>query len=227
MLITIDNVLGPQEVAQFRDQLDSADWQDGARSAGTLASQVKRNVQLDEHSELASNLGNHILRCLGRHPTFIAAALPREIYPPRFNRYEAGGAYGLHIDSAIMPLAGTRKNLRSDLAATLFLSAPGDYDGGELKIETAFGAQAVKLEAGAMVLYPASSLHRVTPVTRGARVAAFFWIESMVGDEGERAILFELDQTIQALTTVLGPSDEKLLRLTGVYHNLLRRRAIT
>lgn len=227
MLITIDNVLSEQEVAQFRGHLDRAKWLDGARSAGTLAGQVKHNLQLDGEGELATTLGQHILRRLGQHPTFIAAALPRDIYPPRFNRYQAGGAYGLHIDSAIMPLPGTGKHLRSDLAATLFLSAPGDYDGGELEIETAFGAQAVKLEAGALVLYPASSLHRVTPVTRGARLAAFFWVESMVGDDGERALLFELDQTIQALTTVVGPDDHNLLRLTGIYHNLLRRRAIT
>lgn len=227
MLITIDDVLSAQEVAQFRDHLDRAEWLDGARTAGTLASQVKRNLQLDDEGELATTLGQHILRCLGKHPTFIAAALPREIYPPKFNRYQAGGAYGLHIDSAIMPLPGTRKNLRSDLAATLFLSGPGHYEGGELEIETPFGAQSVKLEAGAMVLYPASSLHRVTPVTRGARVAAFFWIESMVGDDAERALLFELDQAIQGLTQVVGPDDHNLLRLTGVYHNLLRRRAVT
>ena len=227
MLITIDNVLSQDEVAGFRAHLDSADWLDGASTAGSLASQVKSNAQLDDDAEPALSLGRHILRCLGHNPTFIAAALPREIHPPKFNRYQTGGGYGLHVDSAIMPLPGTRKNLRSDLAATLFLSGPGEYDGGELEIETPFGAQAVKLEAGDMVLYPASSLHRVTPVTRGARLAAFFWVESMVADEGERALMFELDQAIQALTPVVGPGDGNLLRLTGVYHNMLRRRAIT
>ncbi len=227
MLITIDHVLSADEVRQFRAHLDQADWHDGARTAGTLARAVKSNLQLDDQSELAVGLGNHIVRSLGNHPTFIAAALPREIYPPKFNRYQDGGGYGLHIDSAVMPLPGTRKNVRTDLAATLFLSDPDEYDGGELEIETAFGAQCVKLDAGAMVLYPASSLHRVTPVTRGARVAAFFWIESLVAGDAERAMLFDLDQTIQALTPVLGTTDDKLLRLTGVYHNLLRRFAIT
>ena len=227
MLITIENVLSDDEVRQFRAHLDQADWKDGARTAGSVAREVKRNEQIDDGSDLAVSLGNHILRCLGNHPTFIAAALPREIYPPKFNRYQDGGTYGLHIDSAVMTLPGTRKNLRSDLAATLFLADPDDYDGGELEIETGFGAQSVKLAAGDMVLYPASSLHRVTPVTRGARLAAFFWIESLVGDEAERTMLFDLDQTIQALTPVLGTTDAKLLQLTGLYHNLLRRWAIT
>ncbi|SHG39182.1 Fe2+-dependent dioxygenase [Massilia sp. CF038] len=227
MLITIEQVLSKDEVRQFRAHLDGADWQDGTRSAGTLARAVKSNLQIDDASELAVSLGNHIVRCISQRPTFIAAALPREIYPPKFNCYQDGGAYGLHIDSAVMPLPGTRKNLRTDLAATVFLSEPDDYDGGELEIETAFGAQCVKLAAGDMVLYPASSLHRVTPVTRGARLASFFWIESLVANEADRTMLFDLDQTIQALTPALGATDERLLRLTGVYHNLLRRCAIT
>jgi PKHD-type hydroxylase len=227
MLITIDQVLSKDEVRQFRAHLDSADWQDGTRSAGTLARQVKHNLQLDDNSEPAISLGNHILKCLGNHPTFIAAALPREIYPPKFNRYEGGGTYGPHVDSAVMPLPGIRKNLRTDLAATLFLAEPDEYDGGELDIDTPFGAQSVKLGAGSMVLYPASSLHQVTPVTRGARLAAFFWIESLVADEAARTMLFDLDQTIQSLTTTLGAQDSQLLRLTGLYHNLLRRWAIT
>ena len=227
MLITIDEVLGKDEVRQFRAHLDGAEWQDGARSAGSLARHVKQNLQLDEHGEPAVSLGNYILKNLGNHPAFIAAALPREIYPPKFNRYEGGGTYGLHIDSAVMPLPGVRKNLRTDLAATVFLSEPDEYDGGELEIETAFGAQSVKLEAGSMVLYPASSLHQVTPVTRGARLAAFFWIESLVADESARTMLFDLDQAIQSLTATLGAQDKELLRLTGLYHNLLRRWAIT
>jgi PKHD-type hydroxylase len=227
MLITIDEVLSKDEVRQFRAHLDSAEWQDGTRSAGSLARHVKQNLQLDDHGEPAVSLGNYILKSLGNHPAFIAAALPREIYPPKFNRYEGGGAYGLHIDGAVMPLPGVRKNLRTDLAATVFLSEPDEYDGGELEIETAFGAQSVKLGAGSMVLYPASSLHQVTPVTRGARLAAFFWIESLVADESARTMLFDLDQTIQSLTPRLGAQDMELLRLTGLYHNLLRRWAIT
>jgi PKHD-type hydroxylase len=227
MLTIIDNVLSKEEVRQFRQHLDGADWQDGARSAGTLAQHVKANQQLDEDAAVAVSLGNHILRTLGSHPTFISAALPRKIYPPRFNRYGGGGTYGLHVDSAVMPIPGTRDSLRSDLAATLFLAEPEDYEGGELEIETAFGAQAVKLAAGDMVLYPASSLHRVAPVTQGARVASFFWVESMVGDEGKRSLLFDLDQSIQSLAAVLDARDPKLLRLTGVYHNLLRRWART
>ncbi|TFW29150.1 Fe2+-dependent dioxygenase [Massilia horti] len=227
MLITIDNVLSKDEVQQFRQHLDRAQWRDGARTAGTLARQVKGNLEIDEDSEVAVSLGNHILRTLGNHPEFISAALPRKIYPPRFNRYTEGGAYGLHVDSALMPIPGTRDRLRSDLAATLFLAEPDEYEGGELEIETAFGAQAVKLNAGDMVLYPASSLHRVSPVTQGARVAAFFWIESMVNDDTERAMLYDLDQTIQSLGTTLDARDPRLLRLTGIYHNLLRRRAST
>ena len=227
MLTIIENVLSADEVQQFRAHLDNAAWQDGATTAGSLAKHVKNNLQLDDNGELAISLGNHIVRRLGNHPTFIAAALPREIYPPKFNRYQDGGGYGLHIDSAVMPLPNTRKNLRSDLAATLFLSAPEEYDGGELEIETGFGAQMVKLAAGDMVLYPASSLHRVTPVTRGARIAAFSWIESLVANEADRAILYDLDQAIQALTPVVGAQDVNLLKLTGVYHNLLRRSVIT
>lgn len=227
MLITIENVLSQDEVRQFRQHLDNAEWQDGARSAGTLAQHVKHNLQLDADSEVAVSLGSHIVRALGKHPAFISAALPRKIYPPRFNRYAQGGAYGLHVDSAVMLMPGSGDSLRSDLAATLFLAGPDEYEGGELEIETAFGAQAVKLGAGDMVLYPASSLHRVAPVTQGARVASFFWIESLVGDDAERALLFDLDQSIQSLGATLDPQDPRMLRLTGIYHNLLRRWAIT
>ncbi|MFZ6760994.1 Fe2+-dependent dioxygenase [Undibacterium sp. Ji50W] len=227
MLIVIANVLSKDEVRQFRAHLDQAEWQDGVRTAGTLAQQVKRNLQIDDNSELAIKLGNHILRNLGQHPVFISAALPQKIYPPKFNCYQDGGGYGLHVDSAIMVLPGTGQNLRSDLAATVFLAEPGEYEGGELEIDTDFGAQTVKLTAGDMVLYPASSLHRVTPVTSGARLASFFWIESMVSDGTERAMLYDLDQAIQKLTMTVDPQNSALLTLTGVYHNLLRRWAIT
>lgn len=223
MLISIERVLDKDEVRAFRARLDAADWQDGARTAGTLARAAKHNQQLDDAAEPALSLGPHLLRKLGSHPLFVSAALPGKIHPPKFNRYADGGTYGLHVDSAVMHVAGTGVTLRSDLSATLFLSEPDEYDGGELEIEGAFGAQAVKLEAGDLVLYPSSSLHRVTPVTRGARIASFFWIESLVRDEGARTLLFDLDQAIQGLTPRLDPQDPQLLQLTGVYHNLLRR----
>lgn len=227
MLIVIEQLLSADEVHQFRTRLDQADWQDGLKTAGTLARAVKRNLQLEDGSALAVELGNQILRKLGNHPQFIAAALPGKIYPPKFNCYTGGGTYGAHIDSALLQVPGSHITLRSDLSATLFLSAPEEYDGGELEIEGPFGAQAVKLAAGDMVLYPSSSLHRVTPVTRGARIASFFWIESMVRDEGERALLYDLDQTIQGLTPHMAADNPHLVQLTGIYHNLLRRWAIT
>ncbi|MFC0135805.1 Fe2+-dependent dioxygenase [Massilia eurypsychrophila] len=227
MLITIENVLSKDEVRQFRAHLDQAAWQDGAVSAGTLARHVKSNQQLDESAEPAISLGNHLLRKLGADPLFISAALPRKIYPPRFNRYAGGGAYGTHVDSAVMQIPGTALSMRADLSATVFLAEPDEYEGGELEIEGQFGAQAVKLGAGGMVLYPSSSLHRVAPVTAGARVASFLWIESLVGDEGDRTLLFDLDQSIQKLTPALEAHQGDLLRLTGIYHNLLRRWAVT
>jgi PKHD-type hydroxylase len=227
MLITIENVLSKDEVRQFRAHLDGAEWQDGAASAGSLARHAKSNQQLGEDAALAVSLGNHLLRNLGAEPLFISAALPRKIYPPRFNRYAGGGAYGTHVDSAVMQLPGTGLSMRADLAATVFLAEPDEYEGGELEIEGEFGAQVVKLAAGDMVLYPASSLHRVAPVTDGARVASFFWIESLVGDDGARALLFDLDQAIQQLTPALAEHQPQLLKLTGIYHNLLRRWART
>lgn len=222
MLIPMEKVLSKREVAEFRRELDRAEWQDGLGTAGTLARHVKRNEQLEDGREPATSLGEHILRRLGTLPRFISAALPVRIYPPKFNRYADGGTYGIHVDSALMPVPGTNITVRTDLSATLFLAEPEEYDGGELEIESAFGVQSVKLEAGDMVLYPSSSLHRVAPVTRGARIASFFWIQSMVGDEGRRTLLFDLDQSIQALTPLVAADDDRLLKLTGVYHNLLR-----
>ena len=227
MLITIENVLSKDDVHAFRAKLDQADWQDGAHTAGSLARNVKQNQQLADGSDLAVALGQHILRQLGQQPLFISAALPNKVYPPKFNRYADGGTYGVHVDSAVMQIPGTGQSMRSDLSATLFLSEPDEYDGGELEIEDTFGAQAVKLEAGDLVLYPSSSLHRVAPVTRGARVASFFWIESLVRDDGERTMLFDLDQAIQGLTPKVAADDAHLLKLTGTYHNLLRRWTIT
>ena len=223
MLISIDQVLTKDEVRQFRQELDASDWNDGAATAGTLAKSVKRNQQITDGSELCQRLGQHILRRLSSTPLFISAALPRTIYPPKFNRYQGGGQYGAHVDSALMFLPGSSQQMRTDLSATLFLAEPEEYDGGEMEVEGPFGVQAVKLSAGDMVLYPSTSLHRVTPVTRGARVASFFWIESLVQDEGERTLLFDLDQSIQQMTPLVAPDDMRLLQLTGVYHNLLRR----
>lgn len=227
MLITIDKVLSKADVQALRARLDQGDWQDGNRTAGTLARSVKQNQQLADGSDLAVALGQHILRQLGQIPLFISAALPNKIYPPKFNRYADGGTYGVHVDSAVMQIPGTGQSMRSDLSATLFLSEPDEYEGGELEIEDTFGAQAVKLDAGDLVLYPSSSLHRVAPVTRGVRVASFFWIESLVRDDGERTLLFDLDQAIQGLTPKVPADDGHLLKLTGTYHNLLRRWTIT
>lgn len=223
MLLTIDGVLAKDTVRQFRTHLDRAAWQDGAHTAGTLARSAKHNQQLADGVEPALGLGQHILRVLGNHPVFISAALPQHIYPPKFNRYAGGGTYGAHVDSALMPVPGTQITLRSDLSATLFLSEPDEYEGGELEIEDRYGVQSVKLAAGDLVLYPSSSLHRVTPVTRGARIASFFWIQSFVADGAARELLYDLDQAIQGLTPAVPPDDPHLLSLTGVYHNLLRR----
>ena len=223
MLITIEKVLSPAEVAQLRAELDTAHWEDGSTTAGTLAQAVKRNQQLPDDSPLAIQLGQQILRRLAATPLFISAALPRTIYPPKFNRYASGGTYGAHVDSALMHLSGAGQQMRTDLSATLFLAEPEEYEGGVLEIEGSFGVQQVKLAAGDMVLYPSTSLHRVTPVTSGARIASFFWIESLVADEGKRTLLFDLDQSVQHFTPLLPADDMRLVQLAGVYHNLLRR----
>ena len=227
MLITIDQVLSKAQVRQFREQLEAAAWGDGAATAGSLAKSVKRNQQLDDLNEHGVELGQTILRTLAQTPKFISAALPRTIYPPKFNRYADGGTYGAHVDSALMFLPGSHQQMRTDLSATLFLSEPDEYDGGELEVEGPFGVQEIKLEAGDMVLYPSTSLHRVTPVTRGARVASFFWIESLIPDEGERSLLFDLDRSIQQLSPSMQAEDPRLVQLTGIYHNLVRRWSVT
>lgn len=223
MLITIPQVLDADEVKLFRKRLENAPWRDGAETAGSLARHVKRNLQLDDDSEPARELRHRLLRRLARHPTFISAALPQRIYPPKFNCYRDGGTYGAHIDGAVMQVPGTEVTLRTDVSATLFLSDPEEYDGGELTIETQYGAQTVKLPAGDMVLYPSTSLHQVTPVTRGARIASFFWIQSMVREAVRRELLFELDRSVQALTSELGARHREVVRLSGLYHNLLRQ----
>lgn len=232
MLIYIENLLSKDEVKQFRSHLEQANWESGSKTAGSLARNAKKNLQLDDSSDLALGLRNHILRKLGNHPLFISAALPGKIYPPKFNCYCNGGTYGNHIDSALMPVPGTNATVRGDLSATLFLSEPDEYVGGELVIEGLHGeldmnGAGIKLAAGDMVLYSSGSEHCVKPVTEGARYASFFWVESYVRDEKQRQILFDLDQTIQKLTSKLDAGDKDLLKLTGLYHNLLRTWATT
>ncbi|MFY7837371.1 MAG: Fe2+-dependent dioxygenase [Novosphingobium sp.] len=223
MLLPIPALLRPEAVAALRALIDAADWEDGNVTSGHQARLVKHNLQLPEDSEAAREAGKIVLAALSANPLFIAAALPLRIYPPMFNSYAGGQTYGLHVDNAMRLRAGTDWRVRCDLSMTVFLEDPADYDGGELTIETRFGAQAVKLAAGDAVLYPSSSLHMVQPVTRGRRVASFFWIQSMVRDDSARDTLFELDQSIQTLAAQVGQGDPAIVRLTGVYHNLLRQ----
>ena len=219
-MIVIPNLLSDDQLRQMRARLDAAEWIDGNATSGHQSALAKRNRQLPESSAEAKALGNLILDALAASPLFVAAALPLKIYPPLFNRYGEGESFGDHVDSAIRIRAGSDFRIRSDLSATLFLRAPHDYDGGELLAE---GHAPVKLAAGDMLLYPASTVHRVTPVTRGERVASFFWIQSMVRDHAARAMLFDLDRSIQDLSQTNGPDAPPLIRLTGIYHNLLRR----
>jgi PKHD-type hydroxylase len=223
MLLAIPNVLSPAQVAACVADLEAAEWADGRITAGAQSRTVKHNEQLPASSPVAQAWGDRILDALGAAPLFVAAALPHRTFPPLFNRYGPGQSFGTHIDNAIRPVPGTSIKLRTDLSATLFLSDPDSYDGGELLIEDAFGVQAVKLNAGDMILYPASSLHRVTAVTRGVRLASFFWVQSLVRDDSARAMLFDLDQTIQQLGSAQGIDDAHVVRLTGIYHNLVRR----
>ena len=224
MLLQIPDVLSPEQVRQFRDRLDDADWADGRITAGYQSAKAKDNAQLPEDSPVARELGAIVLDALSRNSTFFSAALPRRIYPPLFNRYAGGQSFGFHVDNAVRydRSRGGADAVRTDLSATLFLSAPDEYDGGELVIEDTFGTQAVKLPAGHMVLYPGTSLHKVTPVTRGARVASFFWIQSMLRDDAQRRLMFELDIATRLLTRDT-PDHPALVQLTGVYHNLLRQ----
>lgn len=227
MLIAIPSVLTRDQVADFRARLDDADWIDGAATAGEQSGKVKFNQQIAEGSPLGRELGDRIIDILGVNPLFVSAALPLKIFPPLFNRYQGGGCFGAHIDNAIRPVRGSFARIRTDLACTLFLSDPADYDGGELVIEDLFGEKAVKLAAGDMVLYPASSLHQVKPVTRGARVSSFFWVQSMVREDAARTLLFDLDQAVQAHAADNGLNHPLTVKLTGVYHNLVRRWADT
>lgn len=222
MLLSVPAVLTPDEVASARLLLDAADWVDGRVTAGHQSARAKDNQQVPENHPEARRVGETILTALQRNLLFLSAALPLRVFPPLFNRYSGGQSFGTHVDNAIRQVPGTPLRIRTDLSATLFLAEPAEYDGGELVVEDVYGLHSVKLPAGHMVLYPASSLHHVRPVTRGARVAAFFWIQSMVRDDGERTLLFDLDAAIQR-TFAEAPDHPSAVQLTGVYHNLLRR----
>jgi len=226
MLLRIPEVLGPDDVADVRSRLHAADWADGRITAGYQSATAKHNLQLPEDSPVARELGDRILAALQRCPLFVSAALPLKVFPPLFNRYGPGHAFGSHVDNAIRPIRHTPHRVRTDLSATLFLSEPDSYDGGELVIEDTYGTHAVKLAAGDMLLYPATSLHQVRPITRGERIASFFWIQSMVRDDGQRTLLYDLDRATQQVHRDL-PDSAAAVQLTGVYHNLLRRWADT
>jgi PKHD-type hydroxylase len=218
MLLPIPDVLTPAQALQARQILDQAQWVDGRVTAGHQSSRTKDNMQLPENSPAARQLGEMVLEALGRNPLFISAALPRQVFPPLFNSYSGGQSFGTHVDNAIRQITGTGHRIRTDLSATLFLAEPTEYEGGELVIEDTYGTHNVKLPAGHMILYPATSLHHVRPVTQGARVASFFWIQSMIRDDGKRTILFDLDTAIQK-----DLNHPAAVQLTGVYHNLLRQ----
>lgn len=222
MLITVPDVLTVGEVAQARVALDAAEWVDGKVTAGYQAEGVKANLQLPEGHPVAVKMRELVLAALARSPLFMSAALPLRVFPPMFNRYAGGGHFGTHVDTAIRANATTGQRIRTDISATLFLSTPEEYEGGELRVEDTYGVHSVKLPAGHMVLYPAMSLHRVDPVTRGARVSSFFWIQSMIRSDGDRTLLYDLDTAIQRLATDV-PGHAVGVQLTGVYHNLLRR----
>jgi PKHD-type hydroxylase len=221
MLVRIPEILSAAQLREFRRELEAVAWSDGRGSAGYLSQEVKRNQQLPDHHPLALRLGERVLRALSANALFTAAALPLKILPPLFNRYDSEQSYGRHVDGAIRPVTGTPHRIRTDLSATLFLSEPDSYDGGELEVEDTFGPRRIKLAAGDLVLYPGTSVHRVLPVTRGTRLASFFWIQSMVREDHKRALLLELDRSVQK---VAGGADahETATDLAGVYHNLLR-----
>jgi PKHD-type hydroxylase len=222
MLLHIPEILTGKQVADFRRILEGAEWIDGGVTAGYQSVRAKHNLQLPEDSPAARELAASVMEALETNSLFMAAALPLKVFPPLFNRYEAGGAFGAHVDNAVRQIPGTPHRVRTDISATLFLSDPSEYDGAELVIEDTYGVHNVKLPSGHMVLYPASSLHQVRPVTRGVRFASFFWIQSMVRDDGARTLLFDLDTAIQSVHRDM-PDHVSAVQLTGVYHNLLRR----
>ena len=224
MLVCVPNVLSKAEVAEFRGIMDGAMWEDGRSTAGGQSALVKDNEQLPPDGEVSRKLGARVIRALTANPLFISAAIPRHIFPPLFNRYAAsdGHHFGIHVDNAVRGDHLTGLRIRTDLSVTLFLSEPDEYDGGELVVEDVYGSHEIKLPAGDLVVYPASSLHMVTPVTRGMRVASFFWLQSMIRDAHARSLIFDLDTAIQALVGRLGRDDPETVKLTGIYHNLIR-----
>jgi PKHD-type hydroxylase len=226
VLLKIPNVLTAEQVRECRQLMDQAQWIDGKVTAGYQSAQAKNNIQLPENSDAASRMGDMIVSALGQNLLFMSAALPLKIFPPLFNCYQGGHSFGTHVDNAIRPVKGTPHKVRTDLSATLFLSEPDEYEGGELVMEDTYGVHSAKLPAGHLVLYPSTSLHHVTAVTRGARLASFFWIQSMVREDSERALLFDLDMGIQRLRQE-HPQSQTEVSLTGVYHNLLRKWADT
>jgi PKHD-type hydroxylase len=222
MLLHVPDVLNAEQLVQCRAALDAAEWTDGRVTAGHQSAKVKNNLQLAEDLPPAREIGTVILNALERSPLFVSAALPRKIFPPLFNRYGAGQSFGFHVDNAIRQVRNTAHQVRTDLSATLFFSEPHEYDGGELIVEDTYGSHAVKLPAGDLILYPSGSLHKVQPITRGVRTCSFFWIQSMVRDDGERTLLFDLDTAIRRLGADT-PDHPSVVQLTSVYHNLLRR----
>lgn len=222
MLLPIEQLIAPALLSEFRQGLEKAVWEEGFLTAGGQAAHIKSNLQVKSSDEQGQRLGQQILGILNSHPDFISAALPSKVFPPKFNLYQNGGHYGLHVDNAIMQLSSGH-SMRTDLSATIFLNEPDAYEGGELVIETQYGAQEVKLNAGDMILYPSTSLHEVRPVSAGQRICAFFWVESMVRDNQQREMLYDLDQSIQNLTRERGSDDMEVRRLSGIYHNLVRQ----
>jgi PKHD-type hydroxylase len=221
MLLQIPQVLSSEQAAQLRARIDAAQWVDGNATAGHQSAQVKRNEQLPEEGAIAREAGEVVMAALARNQLFFSAALPKQVYPPLFNRYAGNMEFGNHVDGAVRVHQPTNRRLRADISATLFLTPPEAYDGGELLIEDTYGTHCIKLAPGDMVIYPATSLHRVTPVTRGARISSFFWIESMVRDDAQRALLFDMDMALVRLNQQT-PGHPSLVSLTGCYHNLLR-----
>ncbi len=222
MLLCIPDVLSKDEVRHCRNVMDATNWVDGRVTAGPQSASVKKNTQLPESSPASRELGEIVLAALSRTPLFVSAAVPLKIFPPLFNRYGEGDFFGTHVDGSIRAIPGTATRIRTDLSVTLFLAEPEEYDGGELVVEDKYGTHEVKLPAGDLVLYPSTSLHHVKAITRGARVASFFWLQSMIRGDSERTLLFDLDQTIQELSSEKGVEDPACVRLTGIYHNLIR-----
>ena len=222
MLLAIPDILSAEQVAQAREVLSAAEWVDGRVTAGHQSSRTKDNVQIPENHPAARQLGELILNALGQNALFVSAALPSRVFPPLFNRYSGGQSFGTHVDNAIRQVTGTGNRIRTDLSATLFFAHPDEYDGGELVVEDTYGTHSVKLPAGHMVLYPSTSLHHVRPVTRGARISSFFWIQSMIREDSQRTLLFDLDMAIQRLNRDMA-DHPSAVQFTGIYHNLLRQ----